>query len=79
MRAWWRRTCIEQALDQNQQGIKGHEWQERYQGGLALMIAIENEVNNAGEMIDGRATRWANQKAAAARSGAGTGNGKAAR
>jgi hypothetical protein len=70
LRTWWLEQCVTRAITSSdpllQTGL-AHD----YQGGLALMRAIENEVTNRQGDIDGRTARHTGTKAEAGRQGNG--------
>ena len=63
LREWWQRECVERAMTAPDPIQAAAKAANDYSGGLALLMAIENEVSNRQGEIDGRTTRHTGSKA----------------
>lgn len=62
LRAWWLEQCVRRALNAKDPLIASGELGHDYSGGLALLMAIENEVSSRQGDIDGRTARHTRQQ-----------------
>jgi hypothetical protein len=78
IRAWWLSQCVERAITSKDPMHTAQEAANTYSGGLALLLAIENEVSNRQGDIDGRTARHTGSKTEARPQGNGQRSGRSA-